>query len=82
MNFLQLSQRMILECAISGSMLTTVNQTGEMQRVTTWINQAVIDIQGDRNMAAAGGDTAHHAQRHDAPAGRWIDDRLENLTDR
>lgn len=48
MNYLALCQRMILECAISGTMLTTVGQTGEMQRVTTWINQAAIDIQGDR----------------------------------
>ena len=38
----------ILECAISGSMTTTVNQTGEFLRVTTWVNQAWIDIQTER----------------------------------
>ncbi len=48
MNYLQLCQRMILECAISGTMSTVVDQTGEMQRVTTWISQAATDIQGDR----------------------------------
>ena len=33
------------------------------------------------DMAAAGGDAAHHAQRHDALAGRRVDDGFENLTD-
>ncbi len=48
MTFLQLCQRMILECAISGTMTTTVGQTGEFLRVTTWVNQAWIDIQTER----------------------------------
>ncbi len=48
MTFLELCQRMILECAISGTMSTTVNQTGEFLRVTTWVNQAWIDIQTER----------------------------------
>lgn len=48
MTFLQLCQRMILECAISGTMTTTVGATGEFLRVTTWINQAWIDIQTER----------------------------------
>lgn len=39
---------MSLECAISGTMTTTVDQTGEFQRVATWINQAWIDIQTER----------------------------------
>lgn len=39
---------MILECAISGTMTTTVDQTGEFLRVTTWINQAWVDIQTER----------------------------------
>lgn len=39
---------MILECAISGTMTTTVGQTGEFLRVTTWINQAWLDIQDER----------------------------------
>ena len=45
MTFLQLCQRMILECAISGAMTTTVNQTGEFLRVTTWINQSYSEMQ-------------------------------------
>lgn len=48
MTYLELCQRMIVECAISGTMTTTVNQTGEFLRVTTWINQAWIDIQTER----------------------------------
>lgn len=48
MTYLELCQRMILECAISGTMTTTVNQTGEFLRVTTWVNQAWIDIQTER----------------------------------
>ena len=40
-----------------------------------------IDVEGNGDMAAAGGDAAHHAQRHDALAGRRIDDGFENLTD-
>lgn len=39
---------MILECAISGTMTTTVDQTGEFLRVTTWVNQAWVDIQTER----------------------------------
>jgi hypothetical protein len=46
--YLELCQRMILECAISGTMTTTEDQTGEFLRVTTWINQAWIDIQTER----------------------------------
>lgn len=48
MTFLQICQRFILECAISGTMTTTVNQTGEFLRVVTWCNQAWIDIQTER----------------------------------
>lgn len=48
MTYLELCQRMILECAISGTMTTTVSQTGEFLRVTTWINQAWVDIQTER----------------------------------
>ena len=48
MTYLELCQRLILESAISGSMTTTVSQTGEFQRVTTWINQAWVDIQTER----------------------------------
>ena len=37
-----------------------------------------VNLQSDCNMSAAGGDAAHHAQRHDVLAGRRIDDRFEN----
>ena len=40
-----------------------------------------IDVEGDRDMAAAGGDAAHHAQRHDILAGRRVDDGFENAAD-
>lgn len=46
MNFLQLTQRLQLECGVSGSPIVTVaNQTGEFARLVTWINAAWIDIQ-------------------------------------
>ena len=40
-----------------------------------------VDIEGDRDMAAAYGDAAHHALRHDALCRRRIDDGLEDLAD-
>lgn len=46
MNFLQLVQRLRQECASSGaSPATVLNQTGEMNRLVTWINAAWQDIQ-------------------------------------
>lgn len=46
MNYLALCQRLQLECAIPGTVLSTVvSQTGEMLRVTTWIDAAWQDIQ-------------------------------------
>lgn len=48
MTYLQLCQRMILECAISGTMTTVVAQTGEFQRVATWIAQGWQDLQNER----------------------------------
>lgn len=38
----------MIESAISGTMTTTVNQTGEFLRVVTWCNQAWVDIQTER----------------------------------
>ena len=40
-----------------------------------------VDIEGDGDMAAADGDAAHHALRHDALCRRRIDDGVENLAD-
>ena len=46
MNYLQLSQSLMQKCGISGSGLTTVTgQTGEAGRVTSWINEAYLNIQ-------------------------------------
>lgn len=46
MNFLQLCQRVRLECGISGTGPTTVvSQTGEMGRIVTWTNEAWKDVQ-------------------------------------
>lgn len=45
MTYLELCRRMMLECAISGTMATTVNQTGEFLRVTTWISQSYNELQ-------------------------------------
>lgn len=49
MDYLALCNRMLLECAISGGPMTSVvDQTGEFQRVTTWINQAWLELQMER----------------------------------
>lgn len=45
MNRLQLCQRLMLECGISGTLASTINQTGEFNRVVTWIDQAWNDVQ-------------------------------------
>lgn len=46
MNYLQLCQRLMVECGISGSLATTSGQSGELLRVTTWISAAWAEIQG------------------------------------
>lgn len=45
MNFLSLSQRLIQECGVSGTLSTTAGVTGEQQRITSWINSAWNDLQ-------------------------------------
>lgn len=49
MNFLQLCQRAVVECGVSGyaanSPTTTVSQTGQLARVINWVNSAWVDIQ-------------------------------------
>jgi len=45
-NFLQLAQRLRLECGVGGTGPTTVaSQTGEMERLVTWIGAAWQDVQ-------------------------------------
>lgn len=44
MNYLQLTQRLALEAG-AGTVSTTVNQTGEVNRLCQWINSAWMDIQ-------------------------------------
>jgi hypothetical protein len=46
MTFLELVNRLALECGVSGPELTDVTgQTGEAQRLVTWVNAAWTDIQ-------------------------------------
>jgi len=48
-NFLQLCQRAVVECGVSGyaanSPTTTVGQTGQLARIINWVNSAWVDIQ-------------------------------------
>lgn len=47
--FLQLANRLKLECGVSGAdMATTVNQPAELNRLVKWINAAWMDIQSTR----------------------------------
>jgi len=45
MNYLQLCQRFIRECGISGTLSTVSGQSGEMLRVTDWVGQAWLELQ-------------------------------------
>lgn len=45
MNFLQLGQRMVQECGISGTLTSMQNQTGEFARVVSWVGQAWDELQ-------------------------------------
>ena len=45
MTKLQLCQSLILNTAISGTMTSTANQTGEFQRVVAWIDEAWNELQ-------------------------------------
>ncbi|MCY1168494.1 hypothetical protein D9M73_84910 [compost metagenome] len=53
MNFLQLCQRAVTECRISGAVgkpvaVSSVGQTAELQRIINWVNAAWMDIQMTR----------------------------------
>lgn len=45
---LQLAQRLKLECSDSGTISTTISQTGSNERIVTWIDQAWLEIQNRR----------------------------------
>lgn len=49
MNRLALSQRLALECAVSGTLTTTINTTGEQLRIVTWVDQAWNDLQTEHD---------------------------------
>jgi hypothetical protein len=49
MNYLQLVQRTLRECGISGSLRTVANQQGEMARVVDWVQEAYLMIQNERD---------------------------------
>lgn len=44
MTFLELCQRVFQECAVSGTLDTTIDQTGENKRIVDWTAQAYKDI--------------------------------------
>ncbi len=48
MTFLELVQRLALECAVSGSITTLVSATGETLRLKTWIQQSYTELQTER----------------------------------
>jgi len=48
-NFLTLSQRLALEAGVSGTLSTTANQVGSLNRVVTWINQAWMELQTEHD---------------------------------
>lgn len=45
MNYLQLCQRFVRECGISGTLSTVSGQSGEMLRVADWVGQAWLELQ-------------------------------------
>lgn len=49
MTFLQLCQRLMIECSITGTMTTVAGQSGELARVVNWIQQAWIDLQTEHD---------------------------------
>lgn len=49
MNYLQLCQRTVQECGISGRPMTLANQQGELARVIEWVRQAYLMVQNERD---------------------------------
>lgn len=46
MNYLQLAQRLAVECGVTGSISTVVGQTGMYAKLINWVNDAWLEIQG------------------------------------
>ena len=49
MNFLQLCQRAVTECGVSGTLTTTAGQSGSLARIVNWIGDAWNEIQTDHD---------------------------------
>ena len=49
MNFLTLSQRLQLECGVSGTLSTTAGQTGSLNRLVSWIGTAWEELQAEHD---------------------------------
>lgn len=49
MNFLQLAQRAVGECGVSGTLTTTAGQIGSLGRIVNWIGDAWNEIQTARD---------------------------------
>lgn len=49
MNRLSLCQRAMVECGASGSMTTTIGQTGELLRFVQWVDQAWEELQTEHD---------------------------------
>ena len=46
MNYLQLAQRLAVECGVTGTISTVVGQTGMYAKLINWVNDAWLEIQG------------------------------------
>lgn len=46
MNYLQLAQRLAVECGVTGTIPTVVGQTGMYAKLINWVNDAWLEIQG------------------------------------
>lgn len=46
MNYLQLAQRLAVECGVTGTISTVVGQTGMYAKLINWVNDAWVEIQG------------------------------------
>lgn len=49
MNRLQLSQRLALECGVSGTLTTTIGQVGSLGRIVTWVDQSWLEVQTEKD---------------------------------
>lgn len=49
MNFLQLCQRAVQECGVSGTLSTTVGQVGSLGRIVTWVNGSWNELQTEHD---------------------------------